>query len=100
MSDRLLLPSRSTVSYNGHNLDRASEGSMDCDSFYFSEGLLHSVSTLERQAYAEAKLLVYEIGSVIYNLYFHPLARYPGPWLARATLVRIQQSSRQGDATE
>ncbi|KAI1812285.1 putative cytochrome P450 [Poronia punctata] len=32
-------------------------------------------------------LFVYEIGSVIYNLYFHPLAKYPGPWLARSTLL-------------
>ncbi|KAJ3568839.1 hypothetical protein NPX13_g6283 [Xylaria arbuscula] len=34
-----------------------------------------------------SSLLLYEIGSIIYNLYFHPLAKYPGPWLARSTLL-------------
>ncbi|KAI0146314.1 putative cytochrome P450 [Xylariaceae sp. FL1272] len=32
-------------------------------------------------------LLVYEISSIIYNLYFHPLSKFPGPWLARSTLL-------------
>ncbi|KAI1381281.1 putative cytochrome P450 [Hypoxylon crocopeplum] len=32
-------------------------------------------------------LLAYEVGSIIYNLYFHPLAKFPGPWLARSTLL-------------
>jgi hypothetical protein len=34
------------------------------------------------------KLTVYWTGLVIYNIYFHPLASYPGPLLARSTLVR------------
>ncbi|KAI1358950.1 putative cytochrome P450 [Xylaria arbuscula] len=34
-----------------------------------------------------SSLLLYEIGSIIYNLHFHPLAKYPNPWLARSTLL-------------
>lgn len=31
--------------------------------------------------------LVYIVGNGIYNLYFHPLAAFPGPFMARASLV-------------
>lgn len=31
---------------------------------------------------------VYIAGYVIYNLFFHPLKNFPGPLLARSSLVR------------
>ncbi|KAK8116211.1 cytochrome P450 [Apiospora sp. TS-2023a] len=30
-------------------------------------------------------ILLWAVGKVVCNVYFHPLAAYPGPWLARAT---------------
>lgn len=33
------------------------------------------------------KALTYTVSAIIYNLYFHPLAKFPGPILARASLV-------------
>lgn len=30
-------------------------------------------------------ILLWAVGKVVYNVYFHPLASYPGPLLARST---------------
>ena len=35
---------------------------------------------------ALAALFAYVVGAVTYNVYFHPLANFPGPPLARATV--------------
>ncbi|PVH97979.1 putative cytochrome P450 [Periconia macrospinosa] len=32
-------------------------------------------------------LIAYVHATLIYNLWFHPLAKFPGPWLARSTLL-------------
>lgn len=32
---------------------------------------------------------LYLAGTIVYNLYFHPLSAFPGPFLARSTLVRM-----------
>lgn len=32
-----------------------------------------------------ASCVLYSIWSVLYNLYFHPLVKFPGPWWAGAT---------------
>lgn len=37
--------------------------------------------------------LVYLLGVAIYNLYFHPLAKYPGPFLARISPVSYSLST-------
>ncbi|KAJ0165189.1 Versicolorin B desaturase, partial [Colletotrichum tanaceti] len=34
-----------------------------------------------------ALVVAYGASLVVYNLYFHPLAEYPGPWLGRASLL-------------
>lgn len=39
------------------------------------------------------QLVAYLVGYVTYNLYFHPLRDYPGPFWARASLLwRIRHS--------
>ncbi|ORY67058.1 uncharacterized protein BCR38DRAFT_337980 [Pseudomassariella vexata] len=32
-------------------------------------------------------MVLFLIVKVMYNLFFHPLSHYPGPWLGRATRV-------------
>ncbi|KAH8689456.1 putative cytochrome P450 monooxygenase [Talaromyces proteolyticus] len=44
-----------------------------------------------------AVLLAWLIGKIIYNLYFHPLRNYPGPFLARATSLYSTFFDYRGD---
>ena len=32
-----------------------------------------------------ASYLLYSVWRLVYNVYFHPLAKFPGPWWAGAT---------------
>ena len=32
-------------------------------------------------------LAMYCAACIVYNIWFHPLSSFPGPWLARSTLV-------------
>lgn len=47
---------------------------------------LREASPLEFLGYAVTLWIVYTISLVIYRLYFHPLAHFPGRKLAAATL--------------
>ncbi|KAJ4319065.1 hypothetical protein N0V94_004117 [Neodidymelliopsis sp. IMI 364377] len=43
------------------------------------------------------QIAVYAIGTIVYNLYFHPLRHIPGPWLARSTSVPYGLQMRSGN---
>lgn len=32
-----------------------------------------------------AALLIYAVGTAVYNVYFHPLSKYPGPLICKLT---------------
>jgi cytochrome P450 len=43
-----------------------------------------------------AWILIYNIGKIAYNLFFHPLRKYPGPLLARSTYHWKQNRNTKG----
>ncbi|KMQ46122.1 Cytochrome P450 [Trichophyton rubrum] len=44
-----------------------------------------------------AALLLYLVGTLVYLVLFHPLAKYPGPWLAKITNLYAGYHSWKGD---
>ncbi|KAJ4349096.1 hypothetical protein N0V95_004877 [Ascochyta clinopodiicola] len=40
---------------------------------------------------------LYAIGTIVYNLFFHPLRHIPGPWLARSTPIPYGLQMRSGN---
>jgi hypothetical protein len=42
-------------------------------------------------------VVVYALGTCVYNLYFHPLKHIPGPFLARATGIPYSLNMRSGN---
>ncbi|EOD48095.1 putative cytochrome p450 protein [Neofusicoccum parvum UCRNP2] len=44
-------------------------------------------------------IALFALSVVFYNLFLHPLRKYPGPWYARATIFWSQYHSFKGDLT-
>jgi hypothetical protein len=44
-----------------------------------------------------ALLLLYAVGVVVYRLTLHPLAKYPGPFLAKITDIHLAYHAWKGD---
>lgn len=57
--------------------------------------MMLSFTTLLAAAAGGIALLA--VGNMIYNLYFHKLARFPGPWWARATPLWELHAFGRGD---
>jgi cytochrome P450 len=61
----------------------------------------YTLTTIDIQVKATTTLTyqiaVYAIGTIIYNLYFHPLRHIPGPWLARSTPIPYGLQMRSGN---
>jgi hypothetical protein len=63
---------------------------------------LHSISWVAALGLAAASFVLYFVVLVIWRLYFSPLAKYPGPKLAAATLwyefyfdmIKVRRSNR------
>lgn len=51
----------------------------------FSLGLRRAIECF--MSNDSTQVVTYGASLLVYNLYFHPLAGYPGPWLGRASLV-------------
>lgn len=51
-------------------------------------------------AAAFAFLVVYSIGRVVYNVFFHPLAKFPGPKLAGVSRIWLWYRESRGDMIE
>ncbi len=55
-----------------------------------------SPSRLSNISQITAFLISNAISKAIYNLYFHPLKDFPGPWLARALGARLGEELLAG----
>jgi cytochrome P450 len=47
---------------------------------------------------AAALLLIYQLGVYIYNIWFHPISKYPGPVLAAASRIPLVWRLAEGDS--
>jgi len=59
---------------------------------HFTSSEARSVLTKQLQ------LVTYFIGQTIYRLYFHPLAKFPGPRVNAISVVRLPFDSGSGNA--
>ncbi|KAK4495343.1 hypothetical protein PRZ48_013674 [Zasmidium cellare] len=55
------------------------------------------MSILSLLALLPASLAVYAVGLIVYRVYFHPLAKYPGPFLAKITDLHQTYHALKGD---
>jgi hypothetical protein len=68
-----------------------------CDRIFLPQGLDDSDDSALCQPSSRTdrtetmQALVYFIAQAFYNAWFHPLASFPGPWLARTSLVMDMQ---------
>lgn len=55
--------------------------------------LSHHIDTYDADY---VQITLYAIGTIVYNLFFHPLRHVPGPWLARSTPIPYGLAMRSG----
>ena len=75
---------------SNHAPKRGFEQCLDLDITMASLGAASASITEQWQGLlfaVQSAFLLYWASCIIYNIWFHPLSSFPGPWLARSTLV-------------
>jgi hypothetical protein len=60
-------------------------------------GIADGVSYPNVLALSAALFLSYVVGTAVYRLYFHPLAKFPGPFWAKLTTFPVWWHSKHQD---
>lgn len=72
---------------SGLHLLLAGVGVSVCSSFSLPHRPSTPVTGKQEHPLTPTQIILYIIGSAIYNLFFHPLASYPGPLIQRASYI-------------